>query len=141
MENEFEKVMSERTDEELIKIITVERERYNPTAIEAADAEIKKRHINISDFEHIQKKVTAEKGQKEKVDSNIVSSGIRFLHYIIDFIIAYLLILIVFIILGLLITSNLDSPLAGMITLFIAFGTFLAYYALMEIKFQKTIGK
>ena len=91
--------------------------------------------------EELIKIVTAEKVQKEKVDSNIVSSGIRFLHYIIDFIIAYLLILIVFIILGLLITSNLDSPLAGMITLFIAFGTFLSYYALMEIKFQKTIGK
>ena len=37
MENEFAKVMSERTDEELIKIVTVERTSYNPTAIEAAD--------------------------------------------------------------------------------------------------------
>ncbi len=38
MENEFEKVMSERTDKELIRIVTVERGSYNPTAIEAADA-------------------------------------------------------------------------------------------------------
>ena len=40
MENEFTKVMSERTDEELIKIVTVERTGYNATAIEAADAEV-----------------------------------------------------------------------------------------------------
>ncbi|PCE63907.1 hypothetical protein B7P33_11640 [Sediminicola luteus] len=40
MENEFAKVMSERTDQELIKIVTIERGKYNSTAIEAADAEI-----------------------------------------------------------------------------------------------------
>lgn len=36
MENEFLKVMSQRTDEELIKIITVDIRKYNPIAIEAA---------------------------------------------------------------------------------------------------------
>ena len=51
MENEFAKVMSERTDEELIKIVTVERGSYNPTAIEAADSEIEKRNIDTSEFE------------------------------------------------------------------------------------------
>lgn len=48
MENEFKKVMSERTDEELIKIVTIERGKYNPTAIEAADAEVEKRNIDPS---------------------------------------------------------------------------------------------
>jgi hypothetical protein len=33
MENEFAKAMSKRTDEELIKIVTVERGSYNPNAI------------------------------------------------------------------------------------------------------------
>jgi hypothetical protein len=87
MENEFAKVMSERTDEELIKIVTVERTSYNPTAIEAADAEVKKRNIDTSEFEKLREKATAEKQQKEKVDSNVVGSGIRFLNFIIDFII------------------------------------------------------
>jgi len=40
MENKFSEVMSQRTDEELIKILTVDRERYNPIAIEAAESEI-----------------------------------------------------------------------------------------------------
>ncbi|QHI34860.1 hypothetical protein IMCC3317_02050 [Kordia antarctica] len=37
MENEFKRVMSERSDEELIKIVTIERNGYNPIAIEAAE--------------------------------------------------------------------------------------------------------
>ena len=141
MENEFTKIMSERADEELIKIVTVERGSYNPMAIKAAESEIKKRNIDTSDFDKIQKKAIDEKEQKQKVDSNVVSSGIRFLNYIIDFIVAYLLILIVFIVLGIFISSTYDSLLASLIILIIAFGTLLTYYAIMEIKFQKTVGK
>jgi hypothetical protein len=40
IKNEFKEVMSQRTDEVLIKIVTVERDRYNPIAIEAAESEI-----------------------------------------------------------------------------------------------------
>ena len=141
MENEFKKVMSERTDEELIKIVTVERERYNPTAIEAADSEIEKRNIDKNEFEKIKERATVEIGQKQKVDSNVVGSGIRFLHYIIDFVIAYLLILVIFIILGFFINPTSNSFIGGLLTFITVLGTFLAYYAVMEIKFQKTIGK
>ncbi|TYB72214.1 RDD family protein [Bizionia myxarmorum] len=141
MENEFKKVMSERTDEELIKIVTVERERYNPTAIQAADFEIEKRNIDTSEFEKIKQQATVEKEQKQKVDSNVVSSGIRFLHYIIDFIIAYLLILVIFIILGLFINPTSNNFIGGLLTLITVLGTFFGYYAVMEIKFQKTVAK
>lgn len=135
MENEFAKVMSERTDEELIKIVTVERTSYNPTAIEAADAEVEKRNIDTSEFEKIREKATAEKQQKEKVDSNVVGSGIRFLNFIIDFII------------WLIIAGSLTFPLSAnnenqmLFGYMIMFTTFIGYYAIMEIKFQKTIGK
>ena len=135
MENEFAKVMSERTDEELIKIVTVERGSYNPTAIEAADAEVEKRKIDTSEFEKIREKATAEKEQKEKVDSNVVSSGIRFVNFLIDFII------------WLIIAGILTFPLNAndgnqmLIGYLILFGTFIGYYAIMEIKFQKTVGK
>ena len=73
MENEFAKVMSERTDEELIKIVTAERTSYNPTAIEAAEAEIEKRNIDKNEFEKIKERATVEIEQKQKVDSNVVS--------------------------------------------------------------------
>ena len=142
MENEFTKVMSERTDEELIKIVTVERERYNPTAIEAADAEIEKRNIDTSEFEKIKEQATVEKEQKQKVDSNVVGSGIRFVNFLIDFIVWLILAFIISFIIGLLIPVTAESQ--GILTLFVYvlfFGTFITYYAILEIKFQKTVGK
>jgi len=142
MENEFTKVMSERTDEELIKIVTVEREGYNPIAIEAADAEVERRNIDTSEFEKIKEKATIEKEQKQKVDSNVVGSGIRFLNFIIDFNIWLILTFIISFIIGFLIPVT--AEIQGVLTLFtyvLFFGTFIAYYTILEIKFQKTVGK
>ncbi|WP_178990151.1 RDD family protein [Winogradskyella schleiferi] len=135
MENEFVKVMSERTDKELIRIVTVERGNYNPTAIEAAEAEVERRNIETSEFERIKEKATVEKVKKQKVDSNVVGSGIRFLNFIIDFII------------WLIISAILTFPLSAndgnqmLLGYVIIFVTFIGYYAIMEIKFQKTVGK
>lgn len=140
MENKFAKVMSERTDEELIKIVTVERGSYNPTAIEAADAEVEKRNIDTSEFEKIREKATAEKEQKEKVDSNVVGSGIRFVNFLIDFIVWLVLAFIISFIIGLFVQPT-DQGMVSIIGYTLIFGTFIAYYALMEIKFQKTVGK
>ncbi|WKB79899.1 RDD family protein [Cellulophaga lytica] len=140
MENEFAKVMSERTDEELIKIVTVERGSYNPTAIEAADAEVEKRNIDTSEFENIREKATMEKEHKEKVDSNIVSSGTRFVNLLIDSIVWFVLGFIISFIVGLFIQPS-DQGMISLIGYILIFGTFIAYYTLMEIKFQKTIGK
>ncbi|MDO6853548.1 RDD family protein [Cellulophaga lytica] len=140
MENEFAKVMSERTDEELIKIVTVERERYNTTAIEAADAEVEKRNIDTSEFVKIREKATAEKEQKQKVDSNVVGSGIRFVNLLIDFIVWLVLAFIISFVIGLFVQPT-DQGMISLIGYILIFGTFIAYYAIMEIKFQKTIGK
>ena len=140
MENEFAKVMSERTDEELIKIVTVERERYNPTAIEAADAEIEKRSIDTSEFEKTKEQATVEKEQKQKVDSNVVGSGIRFVNFLIDFIVWLVLAFIISFIIGLFVQPT-DQGIISLIGYVLIFGTFIAYYSIMEIKFQKTIGK
>ncbi|MEW7289382.1 RDD family protein [Aquimarina sp. 2304DJ70-9] len=140
MENEFQEVMSQRTDEELIKIVTVERGKYNPTAIEAADSEVEKRNIDTSKFAEIKEKATIEKEKKEKVDSNVVSSFTRFLNFIIDFIVWLVLASITTFIVGLFINPT-DSGLITILGYLLIFGTFVAYYAIMEIKFQKTVGK
>ncbi len=140
MENEFQEVMSQRTDEELIKIVTVERGKYNPTAIEAADSEVEKRNIDTSKFAEIKEKATIEKEKKEKVDSNVVSSFTRFLNFIIDFIVWLVLASITTFIVGLLINPT-DSGLITILGYLLIFGTFVAYYTIMEIKFQKTVGK
>lgn len=140
MENEFTKVMSEKDNEQLIKIVTVNRKKYNPTAIKAADAEIEKRNIDISEFEKIKEQVTAEKKQKQKVKSNVVGSGIRFVNFLVDFIVWLVLAFIITFIIGLFIQPS-DQAMISLFGYILIFGTFIAYYALMEIKFQKTVGK
>ena len=140
MENEFKEVMSKRTDEELIKIVTTERDDYNPIAVEAAEIEVKKRNIDTSKFEEIKQIATVEKKQKEKVDAKVVSSGIRFLNFIIDFFTWLILMIIISFIVGFFIEPTGLGVFQSFYYLLIL-GSFFGYYAIMEIKFQKTVGK
>ena len=140
MENEFAKTMSERTDEELIKIVTAERDKYNPSAIEAAESEVAKRNIDTSKFEEIKEKTITERIVKDKVDSDTVGSGTRFLNFIIDFFACLIIAFILSLILGFFINSS-DGLFIQLFAYLMFFGTFFAYYALMETKFQKTLGK
>ena len=134
MENEFAQVMSERTDEELVRIVTVERESYQSIAIEAAETEVEKRNLDISKFDQLVERATIEKEQTQKVESNIVGSGIRFANFLID--------LVIWVILATILSSLLYAvnDTQWFISVIII-GSYIGYYALMEIKFQKTIGK
>lgn len=122
MKNKFAKVMSEMTDEELIKIVTIERDEYQPLGVEAAESEIKK-------------KAKAEKELKVKIDSYTVGTKIRFLNFIIDFII-WLIMVGIF-----TFPLNANNGIQMLLGYLILLGTFIGYYAIMEIKFQKTVGK
>lgn len=140
MENEFAEVMSKRTDEELVIIVTTERDGYQDLAIEAAEAEIKKRNISESDFEDIVNYAKIEKGQKQIIENSTVGPGTRFIHFIIDTLVW--MILVVLVIFSYAFIVGLDrSGMSRMFGLSIYLGTFIAYYTIMEIKFQKTIGK
>ena len=140
MPNEFTKVMSERSNEELIKIITTEKDNYNALAVEAAQCEIKKRHISTNEFEYLKKKASTISFQKLNTETNTVSSGIRFLNFIIDSIIWLILAFICSLFIEIVLQPTNKSVITFYAYLLI-FGTYLAYYAVMEIKFQKTVGK
>ena len=140
MENEFTKAMSERTDEQLIKIVTAERDKYNPAAIDAAESEVAKRNIYTSKFEEIKEKATAERVAKKKVDSSGVGSGKRFLNFIIDFFACMIGASILGFILSFFINTS-DELFLLLFSYLLFSGTYFAYYAIMEIKFQKTVGK
>lgn len=47
MENKFKELMSQRSNDELIKMVTDDRERHELAEIEAADIELKNRDLNI----------------------------------------------------------------------------------------------
>ena len=140
MENEFREVMSQRTDEELVKILTVERGKYNPIAIEAAEDEVKKRNIDTSDFKAYIEEVQTLQQQRETVTSNVVGFGLRLVNFIIDMFVwltlAFILNMIIISILGIT-----DPGLISLIGYPLFIGTYITYYSLMEIIYQKTVGK
>lgn len=140
MENKFTKTMSIKTDEELIQIVTIDINKYQEVAIEAAKREIKLRQIDLNQFKFLAEKVEIEKQKVEKVERKTVPSKIRFFNFVIDFI-------IILILYGLII-PNLETFLSltnstsraiyrlSTLIIFVAF-----YYIILEHKYQKSIGK
>ncbi len=140
MTKDFKNVMSQRTNEELIKIVTIQRSDYQPLAIEAAEEEIIKRGIDTTKVEEIKTDLLEKIEEEKEFDSKKVNSATRLLNFIIDSI-AFL---IVFAILGFIIGLfyNTDNQVIiqlagyGLLTI-----SFFGYYIFMEHKFQKSIGK
>jgi len=142
MENEFTKVMSERTDDELIEIITIERKSYNQLAIEAAESEIKKRKIKTETFNEVKKAAEIKKVSKDNIDSNAANSLSRFINFIIDYVAWYILSFIIATVLSLFMQPSLDSVIGtGIFVIIVVLGSFFLYFGFMEYKFQKTLGK
>ena len=139
MENNFEKAMSERTDEELIKILTVEREEYQEIAIEFAEKEFENRNIDKNKLQGIKEKTIIEKSEKDKIDSNVANSFSRFINYVIDIIAWYILAFIFAAVLGFFLPPTIFNT--GFLVVIIVLGSFLTYFGIMEMKFQKTLGK
>ena len=69
MNSDFKDVMSKRTDEELIKIVTVDRNKYQPLAIESAEEEIKNRNIDNAKIEKVNAELTTKIEEKKIFDS------------------------------------------------------------------------
>jgi len=133
MNADFKDVMSKRTDQELIKIITIDREDYQPLAIEAAEAEIKNRGINQTLIEEAHANVNAS--TKAWQPSGKVNAVTRFVHFVIDTIIW----MVVTTILTLPINAQDDTQM--LLGYLIMLATFIGYYALLETKYQKTVAK
>ncbi|MCL2790305.1 MAG: hypothetical protein FWD79_06630 [Desulfobulbus sp.] len=72
MNTDFKEVMSKCTDDELIRIVTVERDDYQHLAIISAEHEIKKRNIPTKYIKQIENKTNTIKKQI-KVKQHIVT--------------------------------------------------------------------
>jgi len=140
MNTDFKDVMSKRTDEELIKIVTVDRDGYQALAVEAAEQEIENRNIDTTKVEQVKANLTNKIEEQKEFDSKKVSSLTRFVHFIVDTISLVIFTMILASLLGLFINPTDQSLMSLMSYLMLASG-FLGYYVFMETKFQKTIGK
>ncbi|RFN58696.1 RDD family protein [Marixanthomonas ophiurae] len=140
MKNEFTDVMSQRTDKELIQIVTADRVKYQPAALEAASAEIENRNIDTSTFEMLREQAAILHKENEKLDKATAPTILRFVNYIIDVVVSYFFAMVVFLICSLVLPDP-ENPIVVLATIALVFGSFLAYYIIMEIKWQKTVGK
>jgi uncharacterized RDD family membrane protein YckC len=140
MENSFAEKMSYKTNEELIKIVTIDRSKYQELAIEAANKEIELRNIDEIRLKEVTEKVALEKQKLEAVENNSVSSSIRFVNFLIDFVVIYIFY-------GLVVpnfeqfltlTSKAELIIYRIGTLILFFAI---YYIPFEYKYQKTLGK
>lgn len=140
MKQDFTEVMSKRTDEELIEIIKVKREDYQPEAIEAAEKEFEKRQINPDQIEQVEQELTEKETEKKELDSRKVPSWTRLIHFVVDVIGFFLTAMILGLIFELFLPTS-DQDIMTLLGLGLILIAFFLYFVYMEYKYQKTIGK
>ncbi|EMY3585014.1 RDD family protein [Flavobacterium psychrophilum] len=148
MENIFTDLMSKKTNDELIQLVTTDYDKYQPLAVETAKNEIKLRNIDIKKIEQLneihKEEVAIEnlkKTQRQKdVLKNIANSTLRSINFIIDIVAIFLIYRsTAYVIQKLLnIISIREILFLNRTTVFIVF---ILYFILAENMFQKTLGK
>lgn len=140
MNTDFTEVMSKRTDEELIKIVSIKKEDYQPEAVEAAKSELNKRQVNPDKIEKVKLELAKQEKNKNEIESNKVTSWIRLIHFFIDLIGFYFIAFILSLFIDLLFPSS-GQIMVGVLGYVFLLATFFLYYVFSEYKYQKTIGK
>jgi len=140
MTKDFKDVMSQKTDEELITIVTIRRNDYQTIAVEAAEEEIKIRGIETTKAEEIKNDIVEKLNVQNKFDSRKVNSLIRLINHLIDSIAILIIFLILDFFVGLF--FNAINVFRTILLNYILLGIiFFGYYIFMEFKYQKTFGK
>jgi len=141
MTQDFTEVMSERSNEELIKITTIQRLDYQPAAVVAAEKELAKRNIDKDEVETTKEEILEKKVEGEKLEVSKVKSWVRFVHFFVDIITIFLIYIFV---VGIITTLFIDevNPMIAEATLpFLLFVFSFFYYIILEYKYQVTVGK
>jgi uncharacterized RDD family membrane protein YckC len=141
MNSDFKSVMYQKSDDDLLNIVSVDREKYQEKALLAAEEEIKRRNLNTDKIPELISSHKEKIDKEEQTQSLAVSKGLRFFHYIVDLIIVYFLTLVLFIFLRFFISVEENSNFESVISISGFIGTFLFYYIYCESKYQKTIAK
>jgi Predicted membrane protein/domain len=137
---DFKDVMLRQTDEELVKIVTVDRENYQPLAIMAAEEEIKKRNISTAIIEQVKNDLTTAIEKQKEFCSKQVSLLTRLVHFIVDSILFNAIAGLLYTAFGLFVDFTEESPFEIWHFLFVL-AAFFGYYIFMETTYQTTVGK
>ena len=132
--------MSKRTDEELIKIVTIDREGYEPLAVKSAEREIQSRNLDAVKIEEVKTDLNSKLEKQKSLDDSKVSSFIRLLNFIIDIVGCTIWAMIISFIVDLIYIAE-DQGTLQMVVYTNFTISFFTYYIMLEYKFQKTLGK
>lgn len=138
MDDQFTKVMAAKSDRELIQIVTVDKNKYQPAAVESAVREIEFRNIDAGKIEAITEKITEAKVQSDGLDAVKASTATRFLNALIDTFLFFFTVIFLISCIGFFQLSGTGNAIASWTILL---GWFLFYYGFMEFHFQKTFAK
>lgn len=141
MDFDFKAEMLSLNDEDLIKIVTVDRENYQSDAVVAAEAEIIKRNIEINKFEQVKNDLTNRIEEQKELDTKKVNPLVRIIHFLVDTTLFFIILIFLYSILGLLINFSGNETLFKFWNYLILAIAFLGYYIFMEAKYQTTVGK
>jgi len=141
MDFDFKAEMLSLNDEDLIKIVTVDRENYQSDAVVAAEAEIIKRNIEINKFEQVKNDLTNRIEEQKELDTKKVNPLVRIIHFLVDTTLFFIIAIFLYSILGLLINFSGNETLFKFWNYLILAIAFLGYYIFMEAKYQTTVGK
>tara|TARA_Y100001934_G_C12267859_1_gene733313 strand:+ start:561 stop:1157 length:597 start_codon:yes stop_codon:yes gene_type:complete len=140
MKQDFSEIMSGHTDDQLIEIVKIKREDYQEEAVKAAEIELQKRGLEVSQINLIEEVLQDDLKHKSQLEATKVSAWTRLLHFCIDLLI-YIIILFLFGLILELFKVNLSQENGTKLGYFLLVSLFYAYYVFMEYRYQKTIAK
>ena len=133
-------LIEKSSDKELVKIVTTEVHKYETEVVQAAERELKKRKISKLQMAQLVKDATLENSSVQEIQNYVSSSGIRFINFVIDFVVFVILSLA-----GTLVLDSIFTTSSKEILLTVGYGMiliiFLIYYGFSEYYTQKTLGK
>lgn len=91
MQFDFENEMKKRTDQELIQIITIDRNDYLPEALTAAEAELKIRNLNQELVGHVTRELTIKKERVDKKANEALDPVYKILTFLFPMIFTFVL--------------------------------------------------
>jgi hypothetical protein len=91
MQFEFKSVMEKLSDEELLKVLTVDNDNYLPDALTAAKSEFEKRKLPEDKIGFITNDLVRKKDEENKKAAELLNPGLTVLTFLFPMILTFLL--------------------------------------------------
>lgn len=140
MNSNIKQTMARKTDEQLIKIVTVDRDGYEKIGINAAEEELKIRNINQDKIEAVSLDFINKISEETKLHDASPSTYARVINFIVDTIAFSFILAILSYFLGLF-SVVFDISIKELHVYLMMALSFFSYYVLLETHYQKTLGK